>query len=187
MSYVCVAVVVVASVTRSSLCWTHYIHVRCRFFVFKLLCRISSWDIVGGSRWTYIEVYGSLVEAGRSFHPAWPWKLPRCFHFGNFPLACTRIKLPCTSMEFPSYFQSITNYSTTSILLRSDSLNFGKSSGSFSTHLPKNEELRNCTYEYYVHTPGTWYHPGREDKPIWCSYSVGKVFGGALCAYYLHV
>ena len=27
---------------------------------------------VDGSRWNYIKVIGSLVEAGRSFHRAWP-------------------------------------------------------------------------------------------------------------------
>ena len=27
---------------------------------------------VDGSRWKYIKVIGSLVEAGRSFHRAWP-------------------------------------------------------------------------------------------------------------------
>ena len=36
-----------------------------------------------GSRWSYIKVNRSLVEAGRSFHRAWPCRLPLCFHFGK--------------------------------------------------------------------------------------------------------
>ena len=40
---------------------------------------------VVGSRWNYIKVYGGLVGAGRSFDLTWPWKIPLCFYFGNFP------------------------------------------------------------------------------------------------------
>ena len=61
------------------------------------------------SRWNYIRVYVSLVEARPSFNRTWPWKLSFCFNFESFHWL-PKWTLLWKRMEVFICFQSTSNY-----------------------------------------------------------------------------
>ena len=107
---------------------------------------------VDGSRWNYIKVRGSFDRSGRRLFPAWPWKIPLCFHFVSTLGTSTGLyqlpnwKFPRTCMEASIYFQ---NNSTKSAWLRQIPFSLPSTSKTF-IGLPVNfQSFYFCLHNFY--------------------------------------